>query len=302
MISIKTLNNQGLFYFFQYIIGMWYSFIKQAISKEEAEQIIQNELRSKSYIDPSTDDADTIKRKLIEKYGSEQEMVAAINSEISKIMSEFDQSSPWVSGSRETHTHFSTPYEAFYVMPDGSVTPNLRSHVMFDKYLLSRLGVNPEALKDRSDRHVLSELTGAMRINLNNGRANATIYTNPTRQQLDWLKKNDITRDELDIRRGSEVELGDESGTSSDQYSEVISKLSELNVDEISRKLDDMQSFISSVIGDVKSNYDENYRMVNTAENPNNLPEEQVKKLTEIYTNLRDIGTNLFNIEQMLES
>jgi len=106
----------------------------------------------------------------------------------------------------------------------------------------------------------------------------------------------------LDIRRGSEVELGDESTTSSDQYSEVISKLSELNVDEISRKLDDMQSFISSVIGDVKSNYDENYRMVNTAENPNNLPEEQVKKLTEIYINLKDIGTNLFNIEQLLES
>jgi hypothetical protein len=141
-----------------------------------------------------------------------------------------------------------------------------------------------------------------MRINLNNGRANATIYTNPTRQQLDWLKNNDITRDELDIRRGSEVELRDESDTSSDQYSEVISKLSELKVDEISRKLDDMQSFISSVIGDVKSNFDANYRMVSTAENPNNLPEEQVKKLTEIYMNLKDVGTNLFNIEQLLES
>ena len=281
---------------------MWYTRLKLAISKEEAEKIIQQELSSRSFVDPATEDENIIKEKLIQKYGSEEEMVQAINSEIAKIMSEFDQSSPWVSGSRETHTHFSTPYEAFYVMPDGSVTPNLRSHVMFDKYLLSRLGVNPEALKDRSDRHILSELTGAMRINLNNGRANATIYTNPTRQQLDWLKNNDITRDELDIRRGSAVELGDESGTSSDQYSEVISKLSELNVDEISRKLDDMQSFISSVIGDVKSNYDENYRMVNTAENPNNLPEEQVKKLTEIYMNLKDIGTNLFNIEQLLES
>ncbi len=42
--------------------------------------------------------------------------------------------------------------------------------------------------------------------------------------------------------------------------------------------------------------------MINTAENPNNLPEEQVKKLTEIYMNLNDIGTNLFNIEQLLES
>ncbi len=299
---MKTLNNQGLFYFTQYINCMWYSRLKLAISKEEAERIIQQELSSRSFVDPATDDENIIKEKLIQKYGSEEEMVQAINSEVAKIMSEFDQSSPWISGSRETHTHFSTPYEAFYVMPDGSVTPNLRSHVMFDKYLLSRLGVNPEALKDRSDRHILSELTGAMRINLNNGRANATIYTNPTKQQLDWLKTNDITRDELDIRRGTELEYDDNSSASSDQYSDVISKLSELDVYEISRKIDDMASFISSAIGDVKSSFDENYRTVNTAENPNNLPEEQVKKLTEIYVNLKDIGTNLFNIEQMLES
>ena len=281
---------------------MWYSRIKLAISKEEAERIIQQELSSKSFVDPATEDENIIKEKLIQKYGSEEEMVQAVNSEVAKIMSEFDQSSPWVSGSRETHTHFSTPYEAFYVMPDGSVTPNLRSHVMFDKYLLSRLGVNPEALKDRSDRHILSELTGAMRINLQNGRANATIYTNPTPEQLSWLRKNDISRDELDIRRGTEVEYNDASSGSSDKYSEVISKISELNVDEISRKFDDMQRFITSVIGEVKSNYDENYRLINTAENPNNLPEEQIKKLTEIYMNLNDIGTNLFNIEQLLES
>ncbi len=281
---------------------MWYSRIKLAISKEEAERIIQQELSSKSFVDPATEDENIIKEKLIQKYGSEEEMVQAINSEVAKIMSEFDQSSPWVSGSRETHTHFSTPYEAFYVMPDGSVTPNLRSHVMFDKYLLSRLGVNPEALKDRSDRHILSELTGAMRINLQNGRANATIYTNPTPEQLSWLRKNDISRDELDIRRGTEVEYNDASAELADQYSEVISKISELNVDEISRKFDDMQRFITSVIGEVKSNYDENYRLINTAENPNNLPEEQIKKLTEIYMNLNDIGTNLFNIEQLLES
>jgi len=66
-----------------------------------------------------------------------------------------------------------------------------------------------------------------------------------------------------------------------------------LDVYEISKKIDDMASFISSAIGDVKSSFDENYRTVNTAENPNNLPEEQVKKLTEIYVNLKDIGTNL---------
>ena len=127
---------------------MWYSRLKLAISKDEAERIIQEELSSRSFVDPATDDENIIKQKLIDKYGSEEEMISAINSEVAKIMNEFDQSSPWLGGSKETHTHFSTPYEAFYVMPDGSVTPNLRSHVMFDKYLLSRLGVNPEALKE----------------------------------------------------------------------------------------------------------------------------------------------------------
>lgn len=173
---------------------------------------------------------------------------------------------------------------------------------MFDKYLLSRLGVNPEALKDRSDRHILSELTGAMRINLNNGRANATIYTNPTPQQLDWLKKNDVSRDELDIRRGTQVAYGDESDSSSDQYSEAISKLSELNINEISRQLDNVKDQLQSIIGDVTSNYDANYRRVDKAENPNNLPEDQIEKLTKIYLNLKDAGTSLFEIENILES
>lgn len=280
---------------------MWYSFIKTSISKEEAERIIQQELSARSFVDPATDDENVIKQKLIDKYGSEEEMVQAINQEVARIMSEFDQSSPWVSGSRETHTHFSTPYEAFYVMPDGSVTPNLRSHVMFDKYLLSRLGVNPEALKDRSDRHILSELTGAMRINLNNGRANATIYTNPTPQQLNWLRKNDISREELDIRRGTEVEYGN-SDTSSDQYSEAIEKVSELNISELSRQLDNVKDHLQSIIGNVESKYDENYRRVDKAENPNNLPENQIEKLTKIYLGLQNAGTSLFEIEEILES
>ena len=42
MISQKTLNNQGLFSFIQYIIRMWYSRIKIAVSKEEADKIIIN--------------------------------------------------------------------------------------------------------------------------------------------------------------------------------------------------------------------------------------------------------------------
>ena len=276
---------------------MWYSFIKTSISKEEAEKIIQQELDSKTFVDPATDDENSIKQKLIEKYGSEENMVTAINQEVSRIMSEFDKSSPFVRGSSETHSHFSTPYEAFYVLPDGSVTPNLQSHVRFDKYLLSRLGINPEALKDRSDRHILSELTGAMRINYQNGSVNATIYTQPSSQQLQWLKTNDISRSELDIRRGTEVEYGEPTA---DKYTEVLSSLSDMGIREFYDQLDKAKEYLRTVIGSVETSYDERYRPVNKAENPNNLPEDQVEKLTKIYVNLNDAETSLFNVTEIL--
>ena len=276
---------------------MWYSRIKVAVSKEEADKIIQQELESKTFVDPATDDENAIKSKLIGKYGSEENMVAAINEEVAKIMSEFDKSSPFVRGSSETHSHFSTPYEAFYVLPDGSVTPNLQSHVRFDKYLLSRLGINPEALKDRSDRHILSELTGAMRINYQNGSVNATIYTQPSSQQLQWLKTNDISRSELDIRRGTEVEYGD---STADKYTEALSSLSDMGIREFYDKLDKAKEYLRTVIGSVETSYDERYRPVNKAENPNNLPEDQVEKLTKIYVNLNDAETSLFNVTEIL--
>ena len=277
---------------------MWYSRIKVAISKEDAENIIQQELASKSYVDPATDDENLIKRKLIEKYGSEENMVAAINEEVAKIMTEFDKSSPFVRGSDETHSYFKTPYEAFYVLPNGTVTPNLQSHVRFDKYLLSRLGINPEALKDRSDRHILSELTGAMRINYHNGSVNATIYTQPTSEQLAWLKANDIARNELDIRRGTEVDYGNQN---SDQYEEATKTLSEINVREMYSKLDEIKEFLKTIIGQVSSSYDQNYRKINTAENPNNLPEDQVDKLTSVFAAIDDAETSLYALESKID-
>jgi hypothetical protein len=276
---------------------MWYSFIKTSISKEEAERIIQQELDSKTFVDPATEDENAIKAKLIGKYGSEENMVAAINEEVANIMSEFNQSSPFVRGSSETHSHFSTPYEAFYVLPNGSVTPNLQSHVRFDKYLLSRLGINPEALKDRSDRHILSELTGAMRINYQNGSVNATIYTNPTSEQLQWLKANDISRSELDIRRGTEVEYGEPTA---DKYTEALSSLSDMGIIDFYNQLDKAKEYLRTVIGSVETSYDERYRPVNKAENPNNLPEDQVEKLTKIYVSLNDAETSLFNVTEIL--
>lgn len=277
---------------------MWYSRIKIAVSKEDAERIIQQELESKTYVDPATDDENAIKQKLIEKYGSEENMVAAINEEVANIMSEFNQSSPFVRGSSETHSHFSTPYEAFYVLPNGTVTPNLMSHVRFDKYLLSRLGINPEALKDRSDRHILSELTGAMRINYQNGSVNATIYTQPSSEQLQWLKANDISRNELDIRRGTDVQYGEQD---SSQYEEVSKTLSELKVREMYGKLDEIKEYLKTIIGKVDSSYDSNYRRVNTAENPNNLPQDQVDKLTSVFAAIDDAETSLYTLESKID-
>ena len=183
---------------------MWYTRLKTAISKQSAEDIIQSELRSGTYVDPATEDANVIKSKLIEKYGSEEAMVQAINEAIVQMSHKLTGSS-MADPSSETTSYFQNQggIDAFYVMPDGTQTPNLRSHVMFDKFLVHKLGIDPSALTDRSDRHVLSELTGAMRVNVSGGKVNVTIYTPPTPAQQKWMKNNDISKDELDIRRDS---------------------------------------------------------------------------------------------------
>ncbi len=183
---------------------MWYSRIKTAISKQSAEDIIQSELRSGTYVDPATEDADVIKIKLIEKYGSEEAMLEAINNAIVQASHKLTGSS-MADPSNETGAYFQNQggIDAFYVLPDGTQTPNLRSHVMFDKFLVHKLGIDPSALTDRSDRHILSELTGAMRVNVSGGKVNVTIYTPPTAAQQNWMKNNDISREEMDIRRDS---------------------------------------------------------------------------------------------------
>jgi uncharacterized FlaG/YvyC family protein len=183
---------------------MWYSRIKTAISKQSAEDIIQSELRSGTYVDPATEDADVIKSKLIEKYGSEEAMLEAINNAIVQMSHKLTGSS-MADPSNETSAYFQNQggIDAFYVLPDGTQTPNLRSHVMFDKFLIHKLGIDPSALTDRSDRHILSELTGAMRVNVSGGKVNVTIYTPPTPAQQKWMKDNDISKQEMDIRRDS---------------------------------------------------------------------------------------------------
>lgn len=277
---------------------MWYSRIKVAISKQTAEDIIQSELRSGSYVDSATDDADTIKSKLIEKYGSEEAMIEAINDTVRNLSTKLTGSS-MADSSRETSTYFQdrSGIDAFYVLPDGTQTPNLRSHVMFDKFLIHKLGIDPSSLTDRSDRHILSELTGAMRVNVTGGNVNVTIYTPPTSAQQKWMKENDISTQEMDVRRDSFqvpkqdtsqitnqlVEHGNELDNLSYKIKEIINSLV---VTRINPK------FSPATVGT------ESYYIT---ENPENLNEDLFEKLKDIKSqldNLSDLSNDLKRLSE----
>jgi len=274
-------------------LNMWYSRIKTAISKQSAEDIIQSELRSGTYVDPATEDANVIKSKLIEKYGSEEAMLEAINNAIVQASHKLTGSS-MADPSNETGAYFQNQggIDAFYVLPDGTQTPNLRSHVMFDKFLIHKLGIDPSALTDRSDRHILSELTGAMRVNVSGGKVNVTIYTPPTPAQQNWMKSNDISREELDIRRNSmekpQVNISEITGQLSEQ-GKALSDLAftleqtinELVVTRINPK------FSPATLGT------EPYFIT---ENPQGLSEELFEKLKDIKSQmsyLKDLANDL---------
>jgi uncharacterized FlaG/YvyC family protein len=275
---------------------MWYSRIKTAISKQSAEDIIQSELRSGAYIDPATEDADIIRRKLIEKYGSEEAMLEAINSTIAQMSQKLTGSSI-ADPSSETSTYFQNQggIDAFYVLPDGTQTPNLRSHVMFDKFLVHKLGIDPSALTDRSDRHILSELTGAMRVNVSGGKVNVTVYTPPTPAQQKWMKDNDISRQEMDIRRDSMQQP-------QSNVSELLNQLTEQGkaLGDLAFNLE--QSIREVVVTRINPKFSpatvgtESYYIT---ENPQNLDEALFEKLKDIksqITYVSDLAKELNNL------
>ena len=277
---------------------MWYSRIKVAISKQTAEDIIQSELRSGSYVDPSTDDADTIKRKLIEKYGSEEAMLNAINDTV-RILSNKLTGSSMADPSSETSTYFQdkSGIDAFYVLPDGTQTPNLKSHVMFDKFLIHNLGIDPSSLTDRSDRHILSELTGAMRVNVSGGNVNVTIYTPPTPEQQKWMKDNDISREEMDIRRDSfEAPKKDTS--------EITNQLIEFGIelDDLAHRLKQMlNSLVITRINPMFSPSTVGKEPYYITENPENLDENLFEKLKDIKSqidNVHDLSNDLKRLSE----
>jgi hypothetical protein len=277
---------------------MWYSRIITAISKQTAEDIIQSELRSGSYVDPATDDADTIKRKLIGKYGSEEAMLEAIN-DTARALSNKLTGSSMADPSSETSTYFQdrSGIDAFYVLPDGTQTPNLKSHVMFDKFLVHKLGIDPSSLTDRSDRHILSELTGAMRVNVSGGNVNVTIYTPPTPEQKKWMKENDISREELDIRRDSfQAEKKDNS--------EITNQLVEHGIElgDLAYKLKEViNSLVVTRINPKFSPATVDTESYYITENPQNLDENLFEKLKDIKSqidNINDLSNDLKRLSE----
>jgi hypothetical protein len=275
---------------------MWYSRIKTAISKQTAEDIIQGELRSGSYVDPSTEDADTIKRKLVEKYGSEEAMLEAINETIRAISTKLTGSS-MADPSRETSEYFQdrTGIDAFYVLPDGTQTPNLKSHVMFDKFLVHKLGIDPSSLTDRSDRHILSELTGAMRVNVSGGNVNVTIYTPPTPAQQKWMKDNDISSREMDIRRDSFQAPKQDTSEITNQLIEHGSEL-----ESVVYKLEEIvNNFVVTRINPKFSPETAGTESYYITDNPQNLDEEMFEKLKDVKSQLDSVKGLSYDLKNL---
>jgi hypothetical protein len=275
---------------------MWYSRIKTAISKQTAEDIIQGELRSGSYVDPSTEDADTIKRKLVEKYGSEEAMLEAINETIRAISTKLTGSS-MADPSRETSEYFQdrTGIDAFYVLPDGTQTPNLKSHVMFDKFLVHKLGIDPSSLTDRSDRHILSELTGALRVNVSGGNVNVTIYTPPTPAQQKWMKDNDISSREMDIRRDSFQAPKQDTSEITNQLIEHGNEL-----ESVVYKLEEIvNNFVVTRINPKFSTETAGTESYYITDNPQNLDEEMFEKLKDVKSQLDSVKGLSYDLKNL---
>jgi len=278
---------------------MWYSRTKTAISKQTAEDIIQGELRSGLYVDSAIEDSDTIKRKLVEKYGSEEAMLEAINDTIRTISTKLTGSS-MADPSKETSTYFQdkSGIDAYYVLPDGTQTPNLKSHVMFDKFLVHKLGIDPSSLTDRSDRHILSELTGALRVNVSGGNVNVTIYTPPTPAQQKWMKDNDISSKEMDIRRDSFQAPKQDSNEITNQLVEHGSEL-----DSVVYKLEEIvNNFVITRINPKFSPETVGTESYYITDNPQNLDEELFEKLKDIKSQLDSVKGLSYDLKSLGEN
>ena len=251
---------------------MWY---KVAISKEDADRLnidVDRYLnRSRPRIE-YIENVDQIKKQLIDKYGEDYR--DEINDKILQLKSELSFNRPWESGSNVTNLHGMAPgINAFYILPDGTLTPNLSSHVAFDKMLLQRLGLDNLEFTDRSDRHVLSDLTGAVRVNITGDSRNATIYYPMTKEQKAKLEDLDIN--------------------SFDYRNDLTSDTPATNEnDELFESLENLGKQLSSIgssLEDILNKY------VITQRNPKFSIETARTEPYTIQENVQNIDENLFN-------
>lgn len=249
---------------------MWY---KVAISKEDADRL---NIDIDRYFKPSKTDyienVDQLKKQLIDKYGEDYRN--EINDKILQLNSELSFNRLWESGPNVTNLHGMAPgINAFYILPDGTLTPNLSSHVSFDNMLLQRLGFGNLSFKDRSDRHVLSDLVGAVRVNITGDSRNATIYYPMTKEQKARLE--DLNISSYDYR--NDLTSDTPATNENDELFESLENLGK------------QLSSIGSSLEDILSKY------VNTQRNPKFSVETAATEPYTIQENVQNIDENLFN-------
>ena len=273
---------------------MWY---KVAISKEDADKVLNVDFqaalskykRSPNYIE----NIDQLKKLLIDKYGEDYR--DAINDKIFELKSELSFSRPWESGSNETNLHGRAPgINAFYILPDGTLTPNLSSHVSFDKMLLQRLGIDPSML-DRSDRHVLSELVNAVRVNITGDSKSATIYYPMTREQKAKLEDLDINTFDYRNDLTSETPAMNEN----DELLESLENLGK-QLSSIGSSLEDiLRKYVSSKMNPKFSSETSRTEPYMIKENVQNVDDKLFQKLSDIednFSSLENISDSLRDI------
>jgi hypothetical protein len=223
-------------------------------------------------------------------------MLEAINETVRSISTKLTGSS-MADPSRETSEYFQdrTGIDAFYVLPDGTQTPNLKSHVMFDKFLVHKLGIDPSSLTDRSDRHILSELTGALRVNVSGGNVNVTIYTPPTPAQQKWMKDNDISSREMDIRRDSFQAPKQDTSEITNQLIEHGSEL-----ESVVYKLEEIvNNFVVTRINPKFSTETAGTESYYITDNPQNLDEEMFEKLKDVKSQLDSVKGLSYDLKNL---
>jgi len=134
-----------------------------------------------------------------------------------------------------------------------------------------------------------------MRVNVSGGKVNVTVYTPPTPAQQKWMKDNDISRQEMDVRRDSMERPKVDTSEISNQLSEHGKELIDISY-RLEEMIDELvvtrinPRFSPATVGT------ENYYIT---ENPQGLDEEFFEKLKDIKSQIKyvsDLAKDLNNL------